>query len=123
MHRPRTALLIAVAVAAACLSSPPDSRATTGPGSTNQRPGIWDRGMRPTGDSDQFTTKSTPPPQPTTSTGPVTSDPKGNTGSGGGGGLGRNAQQDGAGNAYAPVSLLDQFMRALIRAFRGLAEQ
>lgn len=124
MHRPRTALLLAVAVAAACLSSPPAQGAGVSgiDGRTGSGPGLGHRGWSPYGDSDQYTTKTTPPPSQTNIVAPVqpqVSPPA----VGGGGGGSRNVSCNGSHAGVRPGVPFSQLLRNYLRAFLGITEQ
>ncbi len=124
MHRPRTALLVAVAVAAACLSSPPALRADSSHGK-----GPFNGGPPPTispyGDSDQYTTKTPPPPTTSHSTDPYTPEvgQSGGGGNGGGAGGGGRFACDGSRVGVRNVAILSQLLRSFLQAFLGFVEQ
>jgi len=89
MHRPWAALLVAVTVAAACLSSPPVARAAYISLPVDVAPAVGSPvGTSPYGDSDQYTTKVNPQPPAATHSAisPITST---------GGGTGQGAQRGG----------------------------
>jgi hypothetical protein len=117
MHRPRAALLVAVAVAAACLSSPPAPRAAVRSVGTDHALNFEHSRARPHGDSDQFTTKVPPPPSPTQIT-PVPS-----TGGTGGGSRFPGTRLESCRVRVTQDSGLEQLLKYLFRFFSGIAEQ
>ena len=131
MHRPRAALLVAVVVAAACLSSPPASQAARPVSLSDAQSGFGHSGfghfVKKNGDSDQFTTKSQSPPVSSSSTpglpGSSSSGSGSSTGSGTTPGNGHSASQDGLGGRAVRVGFIDFLMRALSRTFWGFLEQ
>jgi hypothetical protein len=123
MHRPQTALLVAVAVAAACLSSPPAPRAEVlsqgvmSSVGSDQGPSFRHQGAKPNGDSDQFTTKTNP-------TTPKDTNPIFGSGPGiGTGGTDPIVRQEGIRVRIEPTLSFDQLLRALFRTVIRVVEQ
>ena len=128
MHRPRVALLIAVAVAAACLSSPPAPRAAVWIPDPDLVPKLHHPGATPNGDSDQFTTRTGAPPgsSQTITPNPNPGPPPDGTDLGSDIGDGRkngHGQTLGSRVRAVPVSGFEQLLRYLIRAFSGIVAQ